>query len=47
MGLWLLLFIGCYGMGTALLMSQGRMGGRLTGWPWSKEPIEAATSAEG
>ncbi|MGZ3676461.1 MAG: hypothetical protein ACXVCO_19330 [Ktedonobacterales bacterium] len=48
MGAWILLYIACYGMGMALLMSYGRMGGRLTGWPWDNRTTkDGAASAEG
>jgi hypothetical protein len=30
-----------------MMMSQGRLGGRLTGWPWSKERTRRVASAEG
>ncbi len=33
--LWMLLYFICWGMGLPIMLTLGRMGGRLTGWPWS------------
>ncbi len=45
--LWLLLFVTCLVVGMSILLTQGRMGGRLTGWPWGSNRAAAEAREDG
>ncbi len=47
MVLWLVLFFISVGVGLSLMSTMGRMGGRLTGWPWSKRAVRDGGAARG